>query len=617
MTVRDPLYPTANFSQLHRAHLGETASVLVIFVVMIAALVTLAFLAINASYVSVMRAELQVAADAASLAAASKLNSRVSGWESSREIALGILSEHRVASGLTGFDTLELDSTSSESEWNLSSNRNLIARVERGQWTSTQGFTSYEGSWQTGNPGIPAFAAANAVRVELLRPQTELLQPSFWNNKTTYNVAGSSVALRGPVDPVCAAPFAIPICSLVDGSGDLAPASKLCQGDRVFTESARYCPSDTPECGKLPTSPYSMCSDTFPASPGGFTLPADDSRLGIMFGSILGGFFGEYRPVEPHNQQNPELPRTPPGDICYSHHGATTRSACGEWGWRRRQLFDSIADHYGVIGLPGTGPITEADVLGVLQDPSDTRGCVSAALGQPYRVLHPGLQTTGADTIIWDLITNQRGGGSASPNHTSYGSTMFGSMQRHYEVYEDYASNLGLATNCNVDRRWKGICNSHRGRYNMSRGLEWNTDGVRYFTFKLFSSAVPDPISGATTAITDDTLVWQTQIPVIAEAGSNNVQPCKGFLSSASDPLIDPSKTYVVIGFINVTAYDTDIGHPPPNYSINSYEDGSFEFPENLRFSNNCNNIRGRIPCVEQYLPSSAPNGYDSPRVIM
>ena len=67
-----------------------------------------------------------------------------------------------------------------------------------------------------------------------------------------------------------------------------------------------------------------------------------------------------------------------------------------------------------------------------------------------------------------------------------------------------------------------------------------------------------------------DAPVWITKIPVIASFG-NNSQGCAGMKQAdesfvESDPQIDLTLQYRIIGFVDLVVYDLDIGNPPPMY---------------------------------------------------
>jgi hypothetical protein len=83
------------------------------------------------------------------------------------------------------------------------------------------------------------------------------------------------------------------------------------------------------------------------------------------------------------------------------------------------------------------------------------------------------------------------------------------------------------------------------------------------------------------------------------------------------DPAIDTSRKYIIVGFVDLVVYDVDIGLPPPDYPIQKVDGTGMEaFPEPLRFQQACDNIRARVTCESQIIPSSNPAGYASPRLV-
>jgi hypothetical protein len=62
-----------------------------------------------------------------------------------------------------------------------------------------------------------------------------------------------------------------------------------------------------------------------------------------------------------------------------------------------------------------------------------------------------------------------------------------------------------------------------------------------------------------------DVPVWSVKVPVIAEPGTNGSY-CKGTGTALKDPVISAEKNYVVVGFVDMNIFDTDISNMPPRF---------------------------------------------------
>lgn len=139
-------------------------------------------------------------------------------------------------------------------------------------------------------------------------------------------------------------------------------------------------------------------------------------------------------------------------------------------------------------------------------------------------------------------------------------------------------------------------------------------DSRAIYAFKMFND------------ISDQSTVWRVRVPVIAEEGANSLG-CHSVqipdrTTATRDPYVEPNRTYRVIGFVDMIIYDVDIGRPPANYQIQEaysvdLANPQFEdFPEAMRFQQNCNNVRARVTCGNNFIPSSASQGFPVPRLI-
>lgn len=568
----------------------------------ITALVGVIITLIHFSYLNVVRDELQLAADAAALAGAGRLDSSRRGWEEARAAGVAVLNESNAVSGLSGDRSLAIDSDQDGTTWDLTAEKNLQVVIERGLWIADRAgvgrFTSWEGDWQPRNPGIPQFAASNAVRVALVRPAVRMLSSPF-GGVPEYRIEAQSIAIRGRPDTNCIAPFAIPICALVDASGDFQKEN-ICKGDRIFTTTNRYCPPEiSPEdCAQTtrPSTPYTIVSSVYPGFSEGGDNGADDSAnppldqpLWYVHGAAL-----TLRDLLTIPGSNPE------GYVTTVTHTNFTAGECAEntSPWKRQQAFSSVADHYGVVGLPGDLSHVEdleAAILLLLSGGTPGAACKEASIGDRFQVLDPGLTSLSADEEIWSLI-NFRG--------DRYANSMLASIVKHVELllfqvdnpsFDDYGFSRRHV--CPNPRRDQGICNSHRGGYAFPRNGWVPGADMAMYAFRLYAG------------INDDSPLWTASIPVIAEVGEG-AAACTGVSGVGSTPSRDPvlsfDKNYIVVGFVDVTFYDVDIGKPPPEYPIDVFNrPGETEpFPAEFRFKEPCNNVRGRVTCESNFIPT-------------
>jgi hypothetical protein len=175
---------------------------------------------------------------------------------------------------------------------------------------------------------------------------------------------------------------------------------------------------------------------------------------------------------------------------------------------------------------------------------------------------------------------------------------------------------------CGIDNRYRGVCNSHRGEYKLVTpgirtnefSIELGSDMNRRWDNMLYARYRFELKSG----ISDASATWKIKIPVIAEPGTG-AAACSGVIpgTSISDPNLAANKNYTIIGFVDLIVYDVDMGEPPPSYPILKVdESGTEPFPEEMRFQEPCNNVRARITCESQFVPSSVPGGYAAPRLV-
>ncbi len=237
----------------------------------------------------------------------------------------------------------------------------LRVTVERGRYLPDAGFQSFEDTWQARNPGIPAHVAANAIRVRIERRSLAILLSPY--GRREYSLAAAATAVKGETEPVCVAPFALPVCALlsegVDDDGKPTAefdSGAICSADRIFTRADRFCPAGTDP---------SHCPDILPEF---FWYPTNS-----LSSSGSPGRGAASRP------NPPSVIRADP--------------TCS-WG---NPTFPEISDHFGVVGLPSSaGVVTEEKIRNVILDSGPTPS-VPARLGEGFSVLGDGLVERASD----------------------------------------------------------------------------------------------------------------------------------------------------------------------------------------------------------------------------
>lgn len=534
-------------------------------VVILVALVSIVF---NVGYSRIIRGEAQAAADAAAHAAASSLCSSKACWDDAKSAAIEILKQHVLHGMIDDSIDLNLDPAGGPA-WQVGT---LRVFIERGRLLPGTGFESFEGAWQGLNPGIPAHVAANAVRVKVERLALRMLLSPFGSHQ--YMAEGEAVATKGKTDPVCVAPFALPVCSIVseaiDSQGNPTSefnASALCTADRVFTRTDRYAPT------------------------------------GIN-NNILPEFFWY-----PTNNVGPALIAALP---TYS------------WGNPR---FAEVSDHFGVVGLPeSAGVVSEDKIRNNILD-SPTSPCVSASIGERFKVLEPGLTERATDHVLWHQISD--GFLSNDQNHVAY-SDVFQNTTVGTKTPIGVRSCAGPGPNnvcrttmfgrdSNGGQPGYGACNSRRYVFNGVRAGEYLFNACDGNGFQ--PSANLDSIF--TPAADSNTTLWKVKIPIIAEVGSQAAS-CKGMNGSSDDPQVDAAKDYVVIGFTEADIFDTDIGWDPPVAPTNVEPNVCGAILENWGFNETgdsttsggpCDLVRGRTTCDNVFIASSTTSGVLLPRL--
>ncbi len=490
-----------------------------------------------------VRSCLQSAADLAAQAGVSSLDCSTGGWAGALQAVLDQLATQEVPNepGMStslavnpGLVQVLDDADTPANTWDkvlvwdyaasgrtgADADKNLIVRIRRGRYYPEAGegrkvFESMEHDeatntgWVTANPNIPAFVAANAVLVELERPRVRVNSEKSPARAVYQSVKATALAVAGPVDEVMVAPFAIPVCSLLDEYGEFQGDS-MAVIDRIFTEAARYCEGEGPNCNNMPTFPYTPCSQTYKDKD---IYLWESGKVDVF--SQLGGY-GTVQNMFSGTLVTP-APAPDPGCFCYhrifmdsynrsdgayplyhdSDPGDSRRFAMPLAGWfpgNANTLYDDYeyvmfgktqlmaSDHAAAVGLPARAvgyELNEAAVLAILG--RGGAGTVPARIGESFQILDTGL--TSQEDEVWNRITGAYGSGPSASN-PPYGSTELGTIDKNYVEFtmrsystEELAGHAKTFSGLDVDR--DGVTgpspdlpsNDYHGHYLWDRGM--------------------------------------------------------------------------------------------------------------------------------------------------
>jgi hypothetical protein len=441
-------------------------------------------------------------------------------------------------------------------------------------------------SWQAAHQGQPEHLVANAIYIEIRH---------VFHFPVLKMMASLSTILEERVyafdrgiadDRVCAAPFAVPVCALLDTGGEFVNGSE-CRHERYFTALDRYCDGGgDPTCNRLPGTLWTPVMDE------------DDQH----FDGLPWGW----------------------GYPLYQ------RQQCS---WETYPRAEYVGDHFGVVGLPAPAatslPLDEMEIRAVIGGegyPPQSDGCALAKIGDQFLPLAEGLRAPDTDNTVWTRITDtshaplfhpemiesvMRGGVATnriavevlsaplpSPDNSIDPLTMAGKI--NCTTYVPQFSDAALCrsrylmasadcfkrelTNFYFDcdpwgmgdwfMKMQGVrgCPASApgsliadGRYFLPDA--WGLGTADYIGRAVFDSGLAAP--GAVPAEQRARPVWQVPIPVIASLGDVAAgvpaASCTGVLGNlADDPPVRASEKYVIVGFIEAVFYDTDIG---PGYA--------------------------------------------------
>lgn len=329
---------------------GERGNVILIFLLALSAVLAIVAMVVDLPRRDIVSQEAQTASDAAALAAASHLDGTLVGWQDACSFAEASLGTNTVNAALASTQAYTISlgfyganaQTAEESDFEFQP----LATVSSCSDLPVSGV----------HYGMPVWALANAVRVEVTAPQMTTYFARAIGIKTLGSLTRRGTAAASTEFDRCVAPLAIPACQLMLNT-DPNDVSKYdldeynpalqCQRELIFTESSPWDP-----------------------------LPFEERGHGLI------------RHVQ---WRRPPLVRY-----------ATAPNECGKpasrWTWEKSVncRADSIR---GVLGIPSndpsrSAPATPAELVAhfKVQTP-ENRGCVRTRLGQRFIPLEDAVDT--------------------------------------------------------------------------------------------------------------------------------------------------------------------------------------------------------------------------------
>lgn len=424
---------------------NETGALIPFLVIILVPIMLLLVLWLNTSQYQKIETSLQDFADDVSVAAAESLCSTRSCWNASLIKALELIDNNSSfhtfvekaggspagiktalealrdeLAGHTGNVPLDLRGPNGINKWNFG---DVTLEIARGRWWPegppeelsvrmdrvVKNFEPFDKlsaedpDWQAEHPGVPNFLAANAVLVRIERLNTPGIF-SFGGKVQELDFESNSVALgaRFEQSDVCAAPFAIPACSLLQG-GEFDPML-TCDLDRYFTQSDRYCGTDSKgnplECDVVPgafwepLSPVSYCQASNPwlEDP---PIPRDKERCNCALSADESWVVGQ----PPCNQES-----------------GVSSAQCHFY---PSPLFEALeggnaSDHFGVVGVSESTIDGGIMSVGGATAPGDAaykqvfsgsgNGCTPSSIGDRFYIKPSGFTDPDTDKLVWNTI---------------------------------------------------------------------------------------------------------------------------------------------------------------------------------------------------------------------
>jgi len=234
---------------------GESGSILIIFALVALAVIAFITYTMNERYYLVVEQQMQLIAESVAQTGAAKLCPNQTCWDEARETAIAFLNTQT----LKGTAGKNIPINIPAFTGTTYTTTNFSVTLERGFWTTqdlpgfSAGFISLEDGGNFNFPGVPKTMVANAYKITLSFGGVQTFLNPFSDISKGFTT--SAIAVARSVDPICAPPFAIPICALTADDANYNE-SQICNGDLIFTNSNRYCPSGDPDCDILPGFSY-------------------------------------------------------------------------------------------------------------------------------------------------------------------------------------------------------------------------------------------------------------------------------------------------------------------------------------------------------------------------
>ena len=531
---------------------SDSGSILILLAILVPALFLVMSLALNSTYATMIRGELQTASDASALAGSFSLNGSPEGWDRARSYAILVLNKQGVhgspgsAVPIPGNLTISAsDTTAAGVEKTVWQVPELRVSVKRGRWVRRSGVERFEsmededdadGDWQAANPGLPRIALANAVQVSVERSSVSVLLPTI-GTPSSYEIGRAAVATTGAIGKYNIAPFAMPLCSIITGEF------------MGSTNVPRLMPSGSADI------PDTMC--------GADRIFAKASRYGTDVGEEIVPDFN-YRPAVAPEPARPQC----------------------SWGNFR---FTDSRDHFGVVGLASGSAVTEDDIRNVLLTGNGLQHDVR--IGDQFSILADGLEDADTDTALADRILKDtpdtEGDDFVSGISTSFSDTIGLGAHSALEAITWIHPGTFFDPACqDVPFATHGLCNSKQMTYENRSGT-CGTDFV-----------YPCPTGNCEY----DGTVWRVYVAVIAD--SSGAAGCS-IDTSTHDYELDPTHSYEVVGFVRASIYDVDIGAPPPTAPAcpGGASDPATHPGMPWGFvGGNCNAVRAQLDCNTEFI---------------
>ncbi|GEM_PF-7134497 len=531
------------------AHNGIVLPYLVIILPVF--LVVIAF-AVSLLYIKYLDVKYQTLSDISAKIGARETCSSKECFNKSRITALRYIERE-----LTGSEG-SLDEAQNSTEWET---EGVKIKIERGRWIDS--FEVLEHEWQELNPGTPNFMVYNALKISLERESILSFLPSFLYGALSVSSESISVA-KPPSKGECSAPFAIPLCSMLDQDGGF-DQKMICRADRLFTESNRYCPPGE-NCNVIPDFNYSLIPNVMDVM----------TALNVEHWDYLNWGPG---PIE-----------TPQG---------LSINSCSYLS----PSYEVPSQNFGVVGAPGV--VGEASIDAVLPILNSENGCLGdTKIGDSFGVLKNGL----TDISLKDRLSNLvMGHNESSVNFRSLESDIIQFTNRSFISDRDQSF-------CSEDVRRPrinqfGVCGSAR--------TGWGTDWNHFQGVALESNGGCSPDLG----IMPDSNVWKARVPIIASS-----EGCSGTVSASTEYKIVGFITAYIYDFdigsvaslpsISSTSEELRSCAGLIQEDFNPSTQNPFSFTTPAESVRPCNLVRARIDCRSKVFPSADDTAENEPYLV-